>query len=573
MKALTPLKKYLGLFWTAPCLKAVECVCELSIPFIVRAIIDEGLTLTGSHYMDSSFVLLLCLLVFGLSLFGFCCTMVTQFIASDVTAKFALGVKRNIYAQMQSLTPLQLEQYGKSKALNLMNTDAFSLQTGVQMFMRLLVRAPFLALGSIVCAFIVNPYAGLVVLGSLLLCAAVIVAVVLTTPKKYRGLVSDLDDLSRLGGDGISGSRVIRAFNRQEATVEEFEKKTEEYRHHSVSLAKINALVNPLTFGLVNLAIVLILFLGGYKEAKLGISMGSIVALISFLTQSLAALIQFTRLVTSFSKALAAKKRIDEFLALVPAIQDGPKEAFPPLQDGDLIYELKDASVSFGGENNALNGINFSVAPGQKIGIIGGTGSGKSTLLSLLLRYMDPVSGQVLFHGAEIQSGPLKDVRKEVALVSQKPQFFKGTIRQNILLGQEEDEARLWAALDDAMAGDFVRDKGLDAPVEERGSNLSGGQKQRLLIARALYAQRPVLILDDATSALDYKTDKKVRENIAKRKGITLIMVSQRATSVRDCDEIYVLDQGQIAGKGKHEELLSSCPIYADIYQAQVQQS
>ena len=574
MKALTPLKKYRLRVILAPALKAVECLCELIIPFLVRAIIDEGLNAQGSHYQDHGYVLGLCGVVFGLSLFGFACTMVTQYVASRVSTSFSLELKHNIYEQIGRVSPLQLERYGKSKALNLVTAASSSLQMGVQMFMRLLVRAPFLVFGAIVAAFIVNVYAGLVVLGALTLCALVIFIVVKTTPREYTKLMNELDAISSLGDDLIVGTRVVRAFNKQAEVSNAFHEESERYRKQALRLSRINAFINPLTFGLVNLATVLVLYLGSFAYGNTLISVGSIVALISFLTQALNALIQFTRLVTSLSKAYADKKRIDAFLAIEPEIVDGPLTEEPPVSLGEDLYVLKDVDVSFGGESLALGNINVHIAKGSSVGIIGGTGSGKSTLLSLLLRFIDPTSGVVTFHGHDIRDSKLRAVRAEVAMVSQKPQLFKGTIRENITLGEEHDTKEIENALKDALAFEFVqgKDKGLDAAVDEGGTNFSGGQKQRLLIARALLSSRPVLVLDDATSALDYKSDLYVRQQIKKRAGLTTIFVSQRATSIKDCDNIYVLDKGRIVGEGKHEELLRSCDVYREIYEAQVNQ-
>lgn len=574
MKALTPLKKHRFKVFLAPLLKALECTCELIIPFLVRAIIDEGLTQGGAHYGDGAFVLGLCGAIFGLSVFGFGFTMIAQYVASSVTTRFAYDLKKNIYAHIGELSPVQLENYGKNKALNLVNTASFSVQIGVQMFMRLLVRAPFLVIGSTVAAFIVSPYAGLVVLGSLALCGIVIGIVVGVSPKEYTALTNELDAISSEGDDLITGARVVRAFNKQEETDARFERQSEQYRRQALKLARINAFINPLTFGFVNLAVVLVLYLGSFALPTTGISVGSIVAIISFLTQSLNALIQFTRLVTSFSKAYADKQRIDAFFDIAPAIVDGEREKEEEVAQGGPLFELRDVDVSFGGESKALEGVSLVVPKGQSVGIIGGTGSGKSVLVSLLPRFLDAEGGEVLYRGHDIRESKLASLRGEIALVSQKPQLFKGTIRDNLTLGREYAEEEIVAAAKDALAYDFILDKegGFDGKVEEGGANFSGGQKQRLLIARALLSHREVLILDDATSALDYKSDLLVRQNVRKRKGMTLVMVSQRATSIKDCDRIYVLDKGKVVGEGKHEELLSSCDIYREVYEAQVKQ-
>ena len=574
MTALGPLKKYRFRVFAGPLLKAVECTCELAIPFLVRSIIDEGLTPGGSMEGNQGFVLGLCLAVLGLSVLGFAFTILAQYAAADVSTKYCFDIKKEIFAHIGKLSPVQLEAYGKNKALNLVNTSAFSLQTGVQMFMRLLIRAPYLVLGSIIAAFIINPFAGLVVLGSLALSATVIGFVVAKTPKEYTALVNELDAISRQGDDLIVGARVVRAFNKQQDASAEFKQESERYRKQALRLSRVNAFINPLTFGFVNLAIVLVVYLGSLAHETTGLSVGSIVALVSFLTQSLNALIQFTRLVTSFSRAYADKKRVDEFLAIEPSIVDGPLQSEPEVKSGQPVFKLRDASLSYGGESLALDKINLSIPRGKSVGIIGGTGSGKSAMISLLLRFIDACEGTVLFHGHDIRESQLANVRGEVALVSQKPQLFKGTVRQNLTLGRPYDDESINQALRDALAYDFVyqKESGLDSVVEEGATNFSGGQKQRLLIARALLSNRPVLILDDSTSALDYRSDLMVRKNIKKRKGVTLVMVSQRATSIKDCDVIYVFDKGKIVGEGTHDSLLNECSIYREIYEAQVSQ-
>ena len=572
MRALTPLRKYRFRVMIAPALKAVECMCELAIPFIVRAIIDEGLTEGGRFYFDNGFIIGLCGAVFGLSLLGFALTMVAQYLSSVTTTRFSFELKRNLFGHIGKLSQHQLEEYGTNKVMNLVNSSAFSLQQGVQMFMRLLVRAPMLVIGSIIAAFVVNVYAGLAVFSMLFLCSTVIFIVAKVTPKRYKALTDELDSLNRMGDDAILGSRVVHAFNKEEESIQSFGEVSTAYRRQGIRVARINALVNPLTFGFINLAVVLVIYLGSFARPTTGISVGSIVALVSFLTQSLNALIQFTRLLTSVSKAYEANNRINAFFALEPAIVGGDRKV-GEIAKGDTIFELRGACVNFGGENDALSNVDFTLRKGEKVGIIGGTGAGKSTLVSLLLRFLDVNEGEVDFAGNPIREYDLDALRGECALVSQKPQLFQGTIRDNLTLGRTYTQEQIDRALKDALADNvaYGKDGGLDAEVDEGGANYSGGQKQRLLIARALLSNREVIILDDATSALDYKSDLSVRKNIEAR-GNTLLLISQRATSVKGCDRIYVLDQGKVVGVGTHEELLSSCVVYREIYEAQVSQ-
>ena len=572
MRALDPIKKYRFRVFSAPLLKGIECLCELAIPFIVRAIIDEGLTEGGQFYSNNGYLFGLCAAVFGLSLLGFAATMVTQYVSSSTATRFSYELKTNLFDHIGRLSQYQLEEYGTSKVMNLVNSSAFSLQTGVHMFMRLLVRAPMLVVGSVIAAFVVNVYAGLTVFALLFLCALVIFFVAKVTPKRYKALTDELDALNRMGDDAILGSRVVRAFNKEVESKKRFGQVSSAYRHQGIRVARINALVNPLTFGFVNLAVVLVIYLGSFAKSMTGISVGSIVALVSFLTQSLNALIQFTRLLTSLSKAYEANTRINAFFAIEPLIVGGSEKALE-VKKGETLFELKGAHVNFGGENDALSDIDFKIARGEKVGVIGGTGSGKSTLVALLLRFLDASEGEVAYTGQSIRDFDLDSLRSHCALVSQKPQLFQGTIRENLTLGKTYSQEEIDAALKDALADNVVygKDGGLDSIVEEGGANFSGGQKQRLLIARALLSGREMLILDDATSALDYKSDLAVRQHIARR-GNTLLLISQRATSVKGCDRIYVLDQGKVVGVGKHEDLLSSCLVYKEIYEAQVNQ-
>jgi ATP-binding cassette subfamily B multidrug efflux pump len=400
----------------------------------------------------------------------------------------------------------------------------------------------------------------------------VIFVVMALTPKKYQAIQEELDHISTLGEDDLTGARVVRAFNKEEVEQTNFQKASLSYRKKAFALARINAFINPLTFAFTNLGVFLVLYLAGYQGSSSGVSVGTAVALMNYLAQALTALILFSRLITSLSKALASKKRVDDFFAITPDIVDGPKSS-APIEVGTTLYSFKDVSLSFGGEEYALKNLNLEIKAGERIGLIGGTGSGKSSFVSLLERFHDASQGEILFQGQNIKDYNLNSLRGNIALVSQKPQLYKGTIKSNLLLGDPNaSEEMVRNALQDSLAEEFVSkfDDGLNHPVEEGGVNLSGGQKQRLLIARALLSNRPILILDDSTSALDYKSDLLVRQNIKKRRDLTTLIVSQRATSIRDCDVIYVLDHGQIAAKGTHDELLANCAIYREIYETQV---
>ena len=568
--ALGQLRKYRRKVILAPIFKLFECVCELLVPFLVKWIVDYIAT-PGASEGEWTRILWPSLIMLALAVLGFALTMVTQYLAARVSADYAYDLKKDLYWQINRLSENQIEQFGKSKALTLLNNDSFSLQVGVNMFMRLLVRGPFLIIGTIVASFTFSVQAGLIMLGTLALSSLVVFLVMGLTPKRYQAIQSELDHISTLGEDNLSGARVVRAFHKEEQEKKRFAARSSAYQKKAFALSKVNAFLNPLTFLFVNLGVILVIYLSGYQQEAGGISAGTAVALLNYLATALGALVMFSRLVTSLAKAAASKKRVDEFLALEPEIVDGPKEA-KALEKGETIYELRGASLSYGGEDYALRDIDFTLKEGTHVGVIGGTGSGKSSLISLLERFLDPISGEVLYQGEPIQEFKLSDIRKRIALVSQKPQLYHGSIRQNLVLGNPEaSEEEIALALKDSLADEFVSsyEDGLEHMVEEAGVNLSGGQKQRLLLARALLSNRPILILDDSTSALDYKSDAAVRKNI-KRRGLTTILVSQRATSIMDSDTIYVLDEGKVVAKGTHEELLSSCAIYREIYETQV---
>jgi ATP-binding cassette, subfamily B, multidrug efflux pump len=565
--ALKPLKKYAFKVVLAPVLKLIEAAIELATPFLIRYIIDVGLANN-----DWSYVLKLGGLMLGLAFCGFLITMVAQYLAARVSSDYGYDLKKVLYEKVSSLSEKQLSSFGKGKILTLINNDSFSMQNGVMMFMRLLLRGPFLLLGSLILSFIINPIAGFVFLGVLAGSALVIGVVMALSPKKYAAIQGDLDHLTVLSGEGIKGARPIRAFEKETYEEKRFAASASSYKKKSMSMAFWNSFINPLTFCFINIGIALVVYYGGLGVSQGALTSGEIVSLISYLTSSLAALIMFSRLIVSLNRALASEKRLNSFLRLEPAIQDGSSEVNLASPE---ILRFDDVSLSYGSKDDkpAVSHLSFALQKGQTLGIIGGTGSGKSSTLALITRLYDPTSGAVYFGGTNLKDLRLSSLREEISLVSQKPALFKGTIRSNLLLGKPDaSEEEMVAALKDALAYEYVSrySDGLDHEVEEGGANLSGGQKQRLLIARALLKGGSLLILDDSTSALDYLSDKQVRANLGKRASLTKILVSQRATTLVDCDLILVYDAGSIIASGRHEELLEKCPLYHEIYEMQV---
>ena len=570
MKALTPLKKYGFKVFLAPTLKLFEVATELFSPFLVRYIIDEGIAKN-----DWNFTWKASLILFGVALLGFLFTMLAQYLCSRVACDYAHDLRKEVFHKVSSLSDKQLDTFGKEKILTIVNNDTFAMQSGVNMFMRLIFRPPFLFIGATILSFIIDYRAGLIYVGALIACAVVIGAIMVASNKKYTAIQASLDEMTLISGDALSGAKPVRAFNKEKYEEARFNSSVSTYKERSLDLASLNASLNPLTFFFVNAALILVVLIGrsGIPSVS-GITTGQIVSLISYLVSCLAAMIMFSRMIFALNKASASKKRIDSLLALEGDIKNTGVITKDEEASGTKLIEFKDVSLTYGkeGDEPAVSGLSFRIDQGETVGIIGGTGSGKSTAISLLLRLYEPTSGQILYRGIPLYEYDLNALRKEISVALQKPSIFKGTIRSNLLLSKKDaTEDEMVKALKDALAYDYVSkyDDFLDHEIEEGGANLSGGQKQRLLIARALLKGGDLLILDDCMSALDYLSDQKVRSNISKIKGLTKIIVSQRAFSLIDCDKILVFDNGQIIASGKHEELLKSCDIYREIFEIQ----
>ena len=570
MKALTPLKKYGFKVFLAPTLKLFEVATELFSPFLVRYIIDEGIAKN-----DWNFTWKASLILFGVALLGFLFTMLAQYLCSRVACDYAHDLRKEVFHKVSSLSDKQLDTFGKEKILTIVNNDTFAMQSGVNMFMRLIFRPPFLFIGATILSFIIDIRAGFIYVGALVACAIVIGVVMVASNEKYTAIQASLDEMTLISGDALSGAKPVRAFNKEEHEETRFNVSVANYKHRNLDLASTNAWLNPLTFFFVNAALILVVYVGGFSGGEnSGLTTGQIVSLISYLVSCLAAMIMFSRMIFALNKASASKKRIDSLLALEGDIKNTGIITKDEEASGSKLIEFKDVSLTYGkeGDKPAVSNLTFRIDQGETVGIIGGTGSGKSTAISLLLRLYEPTSGQIFYRGIPLYEYDLNALRKEISVALQKPSIFKGTIRSNLLLSKKDaTEEEMVKALKDALAYDYVSkyDDFLDHEVEEGGANLSGGQKQRLLIARALLNGGDLLILDDCMSALDYLSDQKVRSNISKIKGLTKIIVSQRASSLIDCDKILVFDNGQIIASGKHEELLKSCDIYREIFEIQ----
>lgn len=570
--SLQPLRKYKAKVIIGPLLKLFEVASELFMPFLTKFMIDKGIA-----NKDWKYTLILGGVMLAMAVVSFLVTMVAQWLAAKTSADFGYDLRKEMFNHLESLSDKQIDSFGKEKALTLVNNDTFALQNGVMMYMRLLARSPMMILGSAILSFVVDYRAGLIFLGVVLLSSIVLALVVILSPKRYGAMQSDLDKISTAGSDSLKGARPIRAFDKQKEEETKFGVASERYRQDGLAVGRLNAIINPLTFCFINLGMAFIVYLGGslLDKGSSTFTQGSIIALLSYLSSSLMALVMFSRLIVSLNRALASKKRLDAFLAIQPSIENkallGPQDK----KDNAPLVEFDDVSLTYGqkGDKPAVSGLSFKIEKGSSIGLIGGTGSGKSSTIALLLRLYEPSGGHIQYGGLPLDDYDMDALRKEIATVSQKPSIFKGTIKSNLLMGNPNaTDDELKEALKDSLAEEFVShyDDYWDHPVEQGGLNLSGGQKQRLLIARALLHGGNLLILDDATSALDYISDKKVRDNLAKRAGLTRIFVSQRATSLAGCDQIFVYDNGTIVAHGKHDELLASCPLYKEIYEMQV---
>lgn len=563
--ALSPLRKYRGKVILAPLLKIIECMAELATPFLVRYVIDDGI---ASHDMKAIFIL--GGIIVALAVVGFGSTMVAQYLASRVASDYGHDLRSLLFAHSLALDERSLEKASKAKVSTYIGNDAFAMQNGVMMFMRLIFRPPILLLGSFCLSFVVSPWAGLIFGVAIVLSAAVMGTVMLLSPKRYRAIQSRLDDLSTISSDDIQGRRQIKAFNNQELEKRRYLEAAKRYESASMEMGKLSSFVNPLTFLFINAGIVLVVFLGGNYEGLGGLTSGEIASLISYLVSSLAALTMWSRLVSSLNKALESKRRLDAYLALEEK-GEGKKDKAPAL----LAVRFDNVGFTYGqkGDGKAVSGLSFELREGKSIGVVGGTGSGKSTVAKLLSGVYAPSEGTVFLNGQiASQNGEKKlDLRSFFAYVPQKTILFSGTVRSNLLLGRptaSDDE--LIEALKKAQALAFLKEKGspLDVAVSEGGSNFSGGQRQRIVLARASLSSAPALILDDSLSALDYITEKKIRDELPSLFK-TAFLVSSRLSLVEKCDEILFFDHGEIAARGSHEELLNRSPAYREFYEIQ----
>ena len=565
MKHLRPyMKKYRLQSILAPAFKMLEAGFDLTVPLLVARIIDEGIATGNTQVIWSNFALMLLMALLGLS-----CSFTAQYFAAKAAIGSAAGLRRDLLAHIQSLSFTELDTIGTSTLITRMTSDINQVQNGINMFLRLFLRSPFIVFGAMVLVFTINTQLALIFVAAIAVLFVIVFGIMKITGPKYKALQKNLDGVTAATRENLSGVRVIRAFGREDLQVQEFAAINDRLASSQLRVGRISAMMNPLTYVVVNAAIIAVLWLGAVKVDSGILLRGDMVAMINYIGQILIELVKLANLVVLLSKAMASLGRVEQILDTEPSMTfDGTETG----TDTDTILEFRNAGLRYRGAGaESLSGISFALKKGQTLGVIGGTGSGKSTLVSLIPRFYDATEGKVLLKGVPIENLKEEVLRKTVAVVQQKAQLFAGTIRSNLLWGNEQaTDGELWQALETAQAGEFVREKGLDATVEQGGRNLSGGQKQRLTIARALVAEPEILILDDSASALDYATDAALRSAIRRMPGdMTVIIVSQRTASIQHADQILVLDDGLLVGQGSHETLLRTCPVYREIHESQ----
>lgn len=575
----------------APLLKMLEASFELIIPLIVADMIDQGISSGNGHR-----ILLYGGLMILLGLIGFSVSLIAQYFAAKCAVNTGTAIRSDLFHHINSLSYADLDALGTSTLITRMTSDINQVQNGVNMFLRLLLRSPFVVVGAMVMAFTVDVKTACIFLVVIPVLLLIIFGILLGTRPLYKKVQTQLDAVTLKTRENLQGIRVVRAFNRQKREKEEFSDASASLYNKQIFVGKISALLNPVTYVIINLGIIFILFQGGLGADAGRLSQGQIIALVNYMSQILVELVKLANLIILLSKAAACMNRIDSVFNMEPSVEDPlpPKdlksdffsfatEVSDIIETDSPYIEFRDVSFNYGSSQEpAISHISFTAEQGETIGVIGGTGSGKSSLINLLPRLYDCSQGSVLIRGEDLRAVPLEAARTRVGLVPQRAQLFKGTLRSNLKMGNPHaTEREMNRALEIAQAKEFVDAKGmgLELPVEQEGRNFSGGQKQRLTIARAILRQPEILILDDSASALDFATDARLRsaireytatENGALRRKTTVFLVSQRVSTVRDADKILVMDDGTLAGIGTHYELLKDCAVYREICESQM---
>ena len=567
-KLLYFMKDYKKESVLAPLFKMLEAFFELFVPLVVASIIDDGIV-----PKDSGHIIRMCLLLLVLAAVGLTCSITAQYFAAKSAVGAATGIRYELFTHIQTLGYEEMDMAGTSTLITRMTSDINQVQNGINLVLRLFLRSPFIVFGAMIMAFTIDVKAAMIFVVAIILLSIVVFGVMFITKPLYKKVQSGLDTILGTTRENLTGVRVIRAFHQEQAEYNKFLAENEELTSLQKFAGKISGLTNPLTFIIINFAILVLIHTGAVRVSLGTLSQGQVVALYNYMSQILVELIKLANLIISVTKAMACFNRIQDVFHIEPSMKEGTKTVAAAGNTTPAV-EFKNVSFTYaGGGDHAVENISFKAMPGQTIGIIGGTGSGKSTLVNLIPRFYDVSEGEVDIAGKNIQDYTYGSLRNTISVVPQKAQLFAGTIRDNLTFGcPDATEEQIEEALAISQAKEFVDTKEgrLDAKIEQGGKNLSGGQRQRLTLARALVPQSDILIMDDSASALDYATDARLRKAIQdmKRKP-TVFIVSQRTSSIQNADMILVLDDGKIAGQGTHEQLLKSCNIYREIYETQ----
>ena len=573
---LAYLKGYKKESILAPLFKMLEASFELFVPLVMAAIIDVGIA-----NQDTPYIVKMCFVLIALGIIGLVCSITAQYFAAKAATGVGTGIRHGLFEHIQKFTFTEMDQLGTSTLITRMTSDINQIQSGVNLVLRLFLRSPFIVFGAMIMAFTVDVKAALVFVVTIPLLSLIVFGIMLVTMPMYKKVQADLDQVLLATRENLTGARVIRAFNKEEDETKRFENANQILTDAQKYVGRISGMMNPLTYIIVNGAIIALIYVGAVRVDIGDLTQGQVVALINYMSQILVELVKLANLIISVTKAAACLNRVESVLAVKPDMNEGDvrwksnsSEADRDLKNKIPVVEFSHVSLTYKGTSDtSLSDINFCAEKGQTIGIIGGTGSGKSSLVNLIPRFYDATDGTVKINGRDIKEYQTENLREHIGVVLQKAVLFKGSIADNLRWGKEDaTEQEMYEALDISQAREFVDTKqgGLEFQIEQGGRNLSGGQKQRMTIARALVRKPEILILDDSASALDFATDAALRKSIKEMKNQpTVFIVSQRAASIQYADQIIVLDDGAMAGIGTHEELLKDCPVYQEIYYSQ----
>lgn len=560
----------------APLFKMLEACFELCVPLVIASLTDVGI-----RNGDKGYIVKMGLVLFVLAAIGFGCSVVAQFFSARAAVGVATKLRHNLFKHIESFSFTEIDKVGTSTLITRMTSDVNQVQSGVNMLLRLFLRSPFIVFGAMVMAFTIDVKSALIFVVTIIVLLIVVFAIILYTIPMYKRVQSALDRVLGITRENLTGARVIRAFGMEDEEIEEYDNRTSLLFKLQVAVGRISALMNPVTLFIINLATIILIWTGGIQVNDGRLSQGEVIALVNYMSQILVELVKLANLIVTLTKAVACGNRIEGIFDIQSTLElkdiiENETKVNKDTSSSEYAIEYDNVSIKYSGsQEEAMKDVSFKIKKGETVGVIGGTGSGKTTLIQAIPRFYDVSEGCIKVNGKDVKDYSLEDLRNRIAVVLQKAVLFKGTIRENLLWGKKDaTEEEIYEALDNAQAREFVdkKENGIEEMVEQGGRNLSGGQRQRLTIARALIRKPEILILDDSSSALDYATDSKLRgaiKEMSDKYDTTVIIVSQRATSIMHADKIIVLDDGEVAGMGTHEELLENNQVYKEIYMSQ----